>query len=142
MDALGKNLVMLGLLLAGVGALLWFFGRHGGGLLPGAIAIERKNVRIYFPIVTCLVVSLILSFLARGGTGTRDFLARDPMPSAETANHARLKTLTLGWAQENGFAISGLEVRVPRSGYGADVAACGRGTSGRTAVFECKQARS
>lgn len=64
------------------------------------------------------------------------------MPSSETQNHARLKRLALAWAQANGFAICGVEVRVPKSGYRADVAACGRGEHGRTAVFECKQARA
>src|SRR3954466_6727648 len=64
------------------------------------------------------------------------------MPSAETANHTRLKTLALAWAQANGFAICAAEVRVPKSGYRADVAACGRGAGARTAVFEGKQARA
>src|SRR5215217_7388283 len=64
------------------------------------------------------------------------------MPSTETENHSRLKSLALAWAQENGFAICGLEVRVPRSGYRADVAAIGRGREGRAAVFECKQSRA
>lgn len=64
------------------------------------------------------------------------------MPGAESENHSRLKTLALAWAQANGFAICGLEVRVPRSGYRADLAAAGRGTSARTAVFECKQSRT
>jgi hypothetical protein len=60
----------------------------------------------------------------------------------ETETHVRLKALALGWAQEHGFAIGAPEVRVPRSGYRADVAACGRGGGARTAVFECKQARA
>lgn len=64
------------------------------------------------------------------------------MPGGETENHQRLKALTLAWAQTNGFAICGAEVRVPKSGYRADVAAIGRGPAGRSAVFECKQARS
>lgn len=64
MDSLGKNLVILGLALAAVGAVLWLFGRGGGGLLPGDIAIERKGVKIYFPIVTCVVASLVLSLIA------------------------------------------------------------------------------
>jgi len=62
-DSLGRNLVVIGLLIAFVGAVLWIFGRHGGGLLPGDIVVERKNVRFYFPIVTCLVVSAILSLV-------------------------------------------------------------------------------
>ncbi|MEO5960434.1 MAG: hypothetical protein ABIZ49_07885 [Opitutaceae bacterium] len=64
------------------------------------------------------------------------------MPSAETASHRRLKSLALAWAQANGFAIAATEVRVPRSGYRADVVAYGRGPAARTAVFECKQARA
>lgn len=65
MDSLGKNLVLLGLALAAVGAVLWLFGRsNGGGWLPGDIAIEKKGVKVYFPIVTCLVASVVLSLLA------------------------------------------------------------------------------
>lgn len=64
------------------------------------------------------------------------------MASSETENHSRLKTLALAWAQASGFAICGLEVRVPRSGYRADVAAIGRGAAARCAVFECKQSRA
>ncbi len=64
------------------------------------------------------------------------------MTRGETENHSRLKTLALAWAQANGFVICGLEVRVPKSGYRADVAATGRGQHARTVVFECKQSRA
>ena len=64
------------------------------------------------------------------------------MPPSETQNHSRLKTLALAWAQANGFALAGVEVRVPKSGYRADVAAIGRGNGARCAVFECKQSRA
>lgn len=60
----------------------------------------------------------------------------------ESAAHAALKRLALAWAQANGFAIAAPEVRLPKSGYRADVAACTRGPVHRTAVFECKQARA
>lgn len=73
----------------------------------------------------------------------RRFALQPPfVPAGETRNHVRLKTLALAWAQANGFAICGVEVRVPRSGYRADVAAIGRGAGARTALFECKQARA
>lgn len=64
------------------------------------------------------------------------------MRSGETTNHRELKALALLWAQTHGFALAAPEVRIPRSGYRADVAACARGPGGRTAVFECKQARA
>ncbi len=60
----------------------------------------------------------------------------------ETEAHRELKRLALAWAQANGFAMCACEVRVPKSGYRADVAAAARGADGRTAVFECKQARA
>jgi hypothetical protein len=66
------------------------------------------------------------------------------MPAGETETHRRLKALALAWAQANAFSICSCEVRVPKSGYRADVAAYARGPAGavRTAVFECKQSRA
>lgn len=64
------------------------------------------------------------------------------MTHGETQAHAELKRLALTWAQANGLVVGAGEVRVPKSGYRADVAACSRGQARRTAVFECKQARS
>lgn len=64
------------------------------------------------------------------------------MPAAETELHARLKILALAWARANGFPVAAAEVRVPKSGYRADVAAGGHDATARTAVFECKQARA
>jgi len=64
------------------------------------------------------------------------------MSHGETSKHRQLKALARAWAQQNGFAIAAAEVRVPKSGYRADVAACSRGAGRRTVVFECKQARA
>lgn len=64
------------------------------------------------------------------------------MAQGETERHRQLKVLAHAWARAQGFAIVASEVRVPKSGYRADVAACSRGTGRRTAVFECKQARA
>lgn len=64
------------------------------------------------------------------------------MTRGETQAHVQLKRLALAWAADNGLVIGASEVRVPKSGYRADVAACSRGEQRRTAVFECKQARA
>lgn len=61
--------------------------------------------------------------------------------------HRELKGLAGVWARDAGFAICAEEVRVPRSNFRADVAACrrpahGSDQPGETALFECKQARA
>ncbi len=60
----------------------------------------------------------------------------------ETPAHRELKRRAATWAREQGLVIVTEEVRVPRSGYRADVAAIGKGADARCAVFECKQARA
>ena len=55
-------LVAIGLVLVLVGLMWPLLSKLGLGRLPGDIVIERGNVRLYFPIVTCLIVSAVLSF--------------------------------------------------------------------------------
>jgi hypothetical protein len=55
-------LVAIGLVLVLVGLLWPLLSKLGLGRLPGDIVIERGNVRFYFPIVTCLIISIVLSF--------------------------------------------------------------------------------
>ena len=64
MPEIGKLLVFLGLVTALLGAALWS-GVAGTwlGRLPGDVRIERGNSGFYFPIVTCLVLSIVLSIV-------------------------------------------------------------------------------
>ena len=55
-------LVAIGLVLVLVGLMWPLLSKLGLGRLPGDIVIERGNARFYFPIVTCLIVSAVLSF--------------------------------------------------------------------------------
>ena len=55
-------LVAIGLVLVVIGLLWPLLSKLGLGRLPGDIVIERGNFRFYFPIVTCLIVSVVLSF--------------------------------------------------------------------------------
>jgi hypothetical protein len=55
-------LVAIGLVLVLVGLLWPLLSKLGLGRLPRDIVIERGNVRFYFPIVTCLIISVVLSF--------------------------------------------------------------------------------
>ena len=64
MNDLGKMLVVGGLVMAAIGALLWSgFGRGWLGRLPGDIHYTRDNFSFNFPIVTCVLASVILSFI-------------------------------------------------------------------------------
>jgi hypothetical protein len=62
----GKGLVMLGVVLVGAGALLVFGAKlpFRLGRLPGDIIYQGRNTTFYFPIVTCLIVSLVLTLLS------------------------------------------------------------------------------
>jgi len=64
MAPLGKGLVLLGLLLMAAGALLWVLGRVPYvGRLPGDIYIRRGNASFYFPLATCVILSLVVSVI-------------------------------------------------------------------------------
>lgn len=53
------------LVLAGVGALLWLGPKLPWlGRLPGDLSVERSNFRFYFPMTTCIIVSLLLTLAA------------------------------------------------------------------------------
>ena len=57
-------LIGIGLGIAAVGALLLVLGRFTGGKgLPGDLSWERGNVRIYFPVATMLLLSLVLTIV-------------------------------------------------------------------------------
>ena len=62
---LGRVLVTLGALLLLIGAFFYFGGKlpFRLGRLPGDIVHEGKNATFYFPIVSCVVLSVGLSFL-------------------------------------------------------------------------------
>ena len=64
MPELGKLLVVLGAVLVLLGLALWSgFGAGWLGRLPGDIRIERGQTAFYFPIVTCIILSIVLSLL-------------------------------------------------------------------------------
>jgi len=60
----GKALILFGLLLIVAGALLLGAGKFPFlGRLPGDIRIERGNFSFFFPLGTCLLLSLLLSLI-------------------------------------------------------------------------------
>ena len=66
MDPIAKMLIGAGILLLIVGTLiqLGIFNYLKLGRLPGDIIIERESTKIYIPIVTCLVLSALMSLVS------------------------------------------------------------------------------
>jgi Protein of unknown function (DUF2905) len=61
---IGKLLILFGGLVMIIGLALWNgFAPAWLGRLPGDIRIERGNSAFYFPIVTCLIISIVLSLI-------------------------------------------------------------------------------
>ena len=60
---ISRFLIALGLVILVLGLLWPFLGKLGLGHLPGDIAIRRDNFSFYFPIVTCIILSIVLSLL-------------------------------------------------------------------------------
>jgi uncharacterized protein HemY len=60
---MGKLLIIIGAVLIAVG-LVWLLAERAGlGRLPGDIVIERDNFRLYIPIASALIVSIVLSVI-------------------------------------------------------------------------------
>jgi hypothetical protein len=58
---MGRWLIIFGVILI-VAGLLWpLVQKLGLGRLPGDIVVERDNFRLYFPIATSLIISLVLT---------------------------------------------------------------------------------
>lgn len=65
MSDIGRLLIGLGLVIAAIGAGILLAGKVGLplGRLPGDFAWRGKNTTVYFPLVTCIVVSVVLSLV-------------------------------------------------------------------------------
>lgn len=59
---MAKMLMLFGVLLLLMGGFLYLMGKISPlGRLPGDILVRRENFTFYFPIVTCLLLSLLLT---------------------------------------------------------------------------------
>ena len=61
---LGKVLIILGAVIVGIGVLLVVGDKIPWvGRLPGDIIIRKEKITFYFPIVTCLILSILLTII-------------------------------------------------------------------------------
>ena len=64
MTSFAKTLIIVGLLIAATGVLFSFAGKIPWlGKLPGDIYIKKENFSFYMPLTTCILLSIILSFI-------------------------------------------------------------------------------
>ena len=64
MRELGKFVVIIGIIMTLMGLVIWSgVAPKWLGRLPGDIRIEREHSTFYFPIVTCIILSIVLSLL-------------------------------------------------------------------------------
>lgn len=63
MGEIPRFLVILGAILVAVGLLWPLLAKLGLGRLPGDIVIERGNTKLYLPLATSIVISLVLSLI-------------------------------------------------------------------------------
>jgi hypothetical protein len=61
LNVLGRLLLAAGLIVAAIGGFLALGGRLPFGKLPGDIAVQGENSGFYFPVVSCIVVSLVVT---------------------------------------------------------------------------------
>ncbi|MCG8540719.1 MAG: DUF2905 domain-containing protein [Clostridia bacterium] len=64
MESIGRLIISLGIILIVVGIVITFGSRIGIGRLPGDIFIKKGNVTFYFPILTSIIISILLTVIA------------------------------------------------------------------------------
>ncbi|HEX8172077.1 MAG TPA: DUF2905 domain-containing protein [Thermoanaerobaculia bacterium] len=60
-----RLLIVAGMILIAAGLLFPLLARLGIGRLPGDVLLRRGNATFYFPIVTCIILSIVLTLLMR-----------------------------------------------------------------------------
>ena len=60
---MGKNLIIIGIILVCIGLLWPVIGKLPFGRLPGDIIVKKENFNFYFPLASCIVVSLIVTII-------------------------------------------------------------------------------
>jgi len=64
LESFGKMILFFGLFLVLVGGLMLAGGKlFGLGRLPGDIVVQKENFSFYFPVVTCIVLSILLTII-------------------------------------------------------------------------------
>jgi hypothetical protein len=60
---MARTLIIVGLLIAAIGVLWPWLGQLSPGRLPGDVVIRRGSFTLYLPLVSCLILSIVLSLI-------------------------------------------------------------------------------
>ncbi|MCP4178609.1 MAG: DUF2905 domain-containing protein [bacterium] len=64
MKSIGMSIIFFGIILIIIGIVFLFYNRIPFiGKLPGDISFKGKNTSFYFPVTTCIIISIVLSVL-------------------------------------------------------------------------------
>lgn len=65
MERLGKSIIVIGAVIIVAGIIIWLFGDKLRflGRLPGDIRIERENFKVFIPVTTMILISIVLSLI-------------------------------------------------------------------------------
>lgn len=65
MQQAGKIIIVAGIIIILIGLIFYFFGNHLKfiGKLPGDIRVQKENFSFYFPVVTCLLISALITIV-------------------------------------------------------------------------------
>lgn len=61
MESFGRMIIVLGLVVTVFGIMLLFGGKLGLGKLPGDLFFQKGNTTFYFPLVSSIIISLLLT---------------------------------------------------------------------------------
>jgi uncharacterized membrane protein len=59
----GKLIVITGVIISLIGVVIIFLGKTGLFKLPGDIEIGGKNWKVFFPVVSCIIISIVLTVI-------------------------------------------------------------------------------
>lgn len=64
MESIGRMIISLGITLIIIGIIITFGNKIGLGRLPGDIFIKKGNFTFYFPLLTSIIISILLTVIA------------------------------------------------------------------------------
>ena len=59
----GKMILLIGIIISAIGGIIILLGHFGLFKLPGDLEFGGKNWKVYFPVISCIIISVILTVI-------------------------------------------------------------------------------